>query len=264
MEIDRVYNRDCIEGMREMEENSVDLVVTSPPYNVGIPYDIYDDTLPWAEYYRWCASWLTEVHRVLKPDGRLCLNHYFSLGSGKCRTAPLMVLNGIAQEVGLSHKSVAIWYDSHRPKCTAWGSWLSASAPYITSPAEGILFLYKDTWKKQRPGKSTIEKEEFLEAISGIWKIRPESKPWTKANFPVEIPLRCIRLLSYEGDLVLDPFMGAGTTAVAALLERRHYLGFELSPAYCAIAQTRVAEVASLRSLKAVETTDPPVKSISP
>jgi len=164
-----------------MEENSVDLVVTSPPYNVGIPYDIYDDTLPWAEYYRWCASWLTEVHRVLKPDGRLCLNHYFSLGSGKCRTAPLMVLNGIAQEVGLSHKSVAIWYDSHRPKCTAWGSWLSASAPYITSPAEGILFLYKDTWKKQRPGKSTIEKEEFLEAIRGSGRsgrnLSPGQKP---------------------------------------------------------------------------------------
>lgn len=242
MEIDRVVNRDCLEGMREMEENSVDLVVTSPPYNVGVPYDSYSDNLPWPEYYRWCSGWLEEIYRVLKPDGRLCLNHYLSLGTAKERTAPLMVLNGLAQEVGFSHHAVAVWYDSHRKKFSAWGSWLSASAPYINSPAEGVLILYKGQWKKRRPGRSTIGRDEFLEAVGGIWKIRPESKGLTKANFPVELPLRCIRLLSYEGDLVLDPFMGAGTTAVAAIRERRHFIGFEISSAYCAIANRRILE----------------------
>lgn len=255
MEIDRIENRDCLAGMREMEENSVDLVVTSPPYNIGVKYDTYSDDLPWPEYYKWCSAWLEETFRVLKPDGRLCLNHYLSLGTAKERTAPLMVLNGLAHEVGFSHHAVAIWYDSHRVKCSAWGSWLSASAPYINSPAEGVLILYKDQWKKRRSGRSTIGRDEFLEAVSGIWKIRPEPRGLTKANFPVELPLRCVRLLSYEGDLVLDPFMGAGTTAVAAIRERRHFIGFEISPVYCAIANTRILEALRERETCSTATT---------
>ena len=230
---DVLFQGDCIAGMRSQIPNeSIDLIVTSPPYNLGIKYDSYSDNLPLDQYFAWCRGWLAECYRVLKPDGRMCLNHYLSCGTSEVRYAPLMRLNCIAEDLGFHHHGCAIWDDRTITKRTAWGSWLSASAPYLNSPYEGIVVMYKDHWKKDRPGLTDITAKEFMEIASGVWKIQPCHQYDTVANFPVDLPRKCIRFFSYVGDVVLDPFMGAGTTAVAAKQTGRKYTGFELSPNY--------------------------------
>lgn len=229
-----IFNEDCVSGMRtHIPDNSIDLIVTSPPYNLGIQYDTYIDTLPVDDYFAWCREWLVECYRVLKPDGRICINHYLSCGTSEVRFAPLMQINGIAEDIGFHHHGIAIWDDRTITKRTAWGSWLSARAPYLNSPYEGVVILYKDHWRKDQEGETDITSKEFMECASGVWKIQPCQKYDTIANFPVELPRRCIRFFSYVGDIVLDPFMGSGKTAVAAKQTRRRYVGFEISPNYC-------------------------------
>lgn len=250
MEINVIYNEDCIVGMQSIPSDCIDLIVTSPPYNIGIEYDSYNDKLDWDEYYNWCGDWMKEIHRILKPDGKLCLNHYLSFGKAERRLSPIMDLNTQAKDIGFKHHAIVLWMDEHRIKYTAWGSWLSASAPYINCPVEGILILYKNRWKKDKKGISTISKEEFIEACSGVWRIRPEMKEYTKANFPVELPKRCINLLTYKNDIVLDPFMGAGTTAIAAIETGRNYIGFEISSNYCKIAKRRINNIISQTKLE--------------
>ena len=224
---------DCIKTLPDFPENSVDLIVTSPPYNINIQYDKYNDKIDWVEYYKWTEKWLRECYRVLKNDGRICINHYLSFGYSNYRTAPLMEINTIALNIGYKHHSVVVWFDRTLSKKTAWGSWKSASSPYINSPNEGILILYKNQWKKEKKGKSTINSLEFVDLCRGIWKIPTEPNQTTKANFPIALPYKCIRLLSYEGDIVLDPFSCGGTTCLSALKNNRQYIGIELSDNYC-------------------------------
>lgn len=165
-----------------------------------------------------------------------------SLGQSENRQAPLMKLNEIACGMGFKHHSVAIWTDVTLVKRTAWGSWLSARAPYINSPYEGILILYKDKWKKEKEGKSTISPKEFMESTSGVWNIPTDRERLTMATFPKSLPARCINLLSYEGDVVLDPFNGSGSTTLAAKLLKRNYIGIDISAKYCEIARERLRQ----------------------
>lgn len=131
LKVNEIYNQDCNEGMEQIDDETVDLIVTSPPYNLDIKYDTHKDDMPLPEYWKWCERWLTNCFRVLKPDGRLCLNHYLSCGTADKRFAPLMKLNCIAEDIGFKHHGVAIWDDRTLTKRTAWGSWRSASAPYL-------------------------------------------------------------------------------------------------------------------------------------
>lgn len=236
-----IYNCDIMDGFKKVDDSSVDLIVTSPPYNVGIEYDSWNDTMPEAEYYEWCNKWLSECYRVLKSDGRICINHVISSGCGD-RHSPLMRLYAMCESIGFKNHGIAIWEETQMSSRTAWGSWMSASSPYINMPYEGIIIMYKDSWKKLNKGVSTMGKKEFMDSCTGIWKIRPETKPTTKVNFPVELPLRCINMFSYKDDVVLDPFMGGGTTAVACVKSDRKYIGFEISEEYYKSAINRVAE----------------------
>jgi site-specific DNA-methyltransferase (adenine-specific) len=241
IELDKIYNMDCITGMQMLPDNSVDLIVTSPPYNIGIDYDVYEDDKSWDEYYSWCEKWLRECYRVLKKDGgRICLDHYLSLGTSKYRTSPISTLYTIMEKIGFKHHSIAVWTDITLAKRTAWGSYLKASAPYINSPFEGILIDYKENWKKLENGTSTIEKDDFVKLTRGVWDIKTETRGLTKANFSLDLPTKAINLLSYDGDVILDPFIGSGTTAVAAKKLNRHYIGFEISENYCKIAENRL------------------------
>ena len=240
LQANAVYCGDCLELLPQLDDNSIDLVVTSPPYNIGVKYDSCNDEQPWSEYYKWCRKWIREIFRILKPDGRFCLNHYLSCGWTGHRSNPAMNLNAIAMEEGLQEHGVAVWDDRTLTKFSAWGSWMSAAAPYVNSPHECIILFYKDHWKKDRVGESTITGKEFMEACSGVWKIQPEQDRITPAPFPLALPLRCINLLSFKGDLVLDPFCGGGTTCLAAKVAGRDYIGFELSPHYSDIARQRL------------------------
>ena len=232
LELDQIYNLDCLDGMKHIPNASIDLVVTSPPYNIGIDYGTYKDDLPWDEYYAWCEKWLTECFRVLKPDGRIAVNHYLSLGTSEFRTSPISELNCIMNRIGFKHHSIAVWPDITLVNKTAWGSYLSASSPYINSPYEGILIDYKEQWKKADKGESCIDKDTFIALTRGRWDIKTETNGLTKCNFSVDFASKTMALLSYVGDTVLDPFMGSGTTAVACIKEKRHFIGFELNKDY--------------------------------
>lgn len=243
MKLNNVYNMDCIEGLKMIEDNSIDLIVTSPPYNIGIDYDTYEDNKTWAKYLEWCKEWLSECYRVLKDDGRICINHYLNFQDRweKVSRFPLYDIQRIQEEIGFNVHKLCLWEDTTRKKFTAWGSYLSASAPYINTPYEGILISYKKQWKKLNKGESTIDKELFMQGVGGIWKLGT-TRGKTKACFPEKLPEMCIQLLTYTNDVVLDPFMGSGTTGKVAKELNRNYIGFEISPEYCKIANDRIDE----------------------
>ena len=134
---------------------------------------------------------------------------------------------------------------AQRPKYTSWGSWLSPSAPYIYNPKECMIIAYKKEWKKEKPGKSYFNegnKREFMDLVFGSWKYCAEMRGLTDANFSLDIPLSALKILSFEGDIVLDPFMGSGTTAEACIRLNRRYIGFEISQKYCDVMKCRTAQ----------------------
>ena len=235
----KLIQGDCIEVMKSMAAKSIDLCITSPPYNLGIDYNGQNDYLEIDDYYKWCETWIREIYRLLKDNGRFALNHYFSAGGARRRFAPLMKLNEISTNIGFIHHGVAFWNDITISKRTAWGSWLSASAPYVNSPYEGILILHKGEWNIGK-GISDISKEEFMEATSGVWNLTTEKNRLHPAPFPVSLPLRCMKLLSFVGATILDPFSGSGTTGVACIQTGRDYIGIELNTDYIEMSRKRL------------------------
>ena len=245
--INKIHNMDCIEGLKLIPNESVDLIVTSPPYNLGVDYDSWNDSMKWSDYMEWNKKWLSECYRILKDDGRICINHYLNFQDRweKVSRFPLYDIQRIQEELGFNVHKLCLWEDTTRKKFTAWGSYLSASAPYINTPYEGILISYKKQWKKLNKGESTICKELFMQGVGGIWRLGT-TRGKTKACFPEKLPQMCIELLTYVGDTVLDPFMGSGTTAKVAKELGRNYIGFEISKEYCEIAENRIKEACQL------------------
>lgn len=241
LEKNKLYNMDCIDFLKSIDENSVNLIVTSPPYNCGIEYDSWDDKLTWEKYLEWCESWLKECYRILKDDGRICINHYINYHEkfGKSRF-PLMDFRNIQEKIKYNVHKLIIWEDKTISKLTAWGSWLSASSPNILTSYEGILVSYKNQWKRIDKGKSTISKREFIKGVSGVWNLGTDTRSLTKASFPIKLPERCIELLTYENDLVVDPFMGSGSTAIASIKTGRNFIGCDISKNYVEIANKRI------------------------
>lgn len=239
-----IFNTDCIQGLKLIENNSIDLIVTSPPYNIGIDYGVYKDDMSWDNYLNWCNNWLKECYRILKPDGRICINHYLNFQDKweKISRFPLYDIKQIQENIGYHVHKLCLWEDMTRKKFTAWGSYLSASAPYINTPYEGILISYKDHWKKDTKGISDINKELFMEGVGGIWKLGT-TRGKTKSCFPEKLPEICIKLLSYQNDIILDPFMGSGTTAKVAMENNRKFIGFEINKEYCEIIKNRLDNI---------------------
>ena len=243
MQVNDIYNMDCVDGLKQVDDNSIDLIVTSPPYNIGIEYDSWNDNMPWDDYLVWCETWLAECFRVLKPDGRICINHYFCFAPRKngddCSRFPLFDIKNIMDRIGYHSHKLIMWDDITVKKFTAWGSWKSASSPFIQTPFEGILIAYKDQWNKMNKGESTIDKDDFVEGCCGVWHLGT-TQSYTVASFPEKLPQMCISLLSYKDDLVLDPFSGSGTTCYVAKGLGRRFLGFEISEAYWRESKSRL------------------------
>lgn len=225
-----------------IKDESVDLIVTSPPYNLNIDYKSCNDNQPYPEYLDFTRKWLQRAYKWLKSDGRLCLNVPLDKNKGGHQSVGADVTQ-IAKEVGFNYHSTIIWNEGNISKSSAWGSWMSASCPFVIAPVELIILFYKDSWKKTSGSKiSTITREEFMTYTNGVWTFKGESKKKIghPAPFPVELPERCIKLLSYEGDIVLDPFMGSGSTVIAAKKNNRKGIGIDFEIEYCELAMNRI------------------------
>lgn len=232
------------EKMEELPDNSVHLVVTSPPYNVGKEYD---KNLTLGEYLEFLRRVWTEVKRVLVPGGRLCIN-LANLGRKPYIPLHAFVIEDLL-ELGFLMRGEIIWNKaSSGSSSTAWGSWLSAKNPTLRDVHEYILVFSKGTFSRGNFGRnSTISKEEFLEFTKSVWTFPAESakKVGHPAPFPVELPYRLIQLYTFENEVVLDPFMGSGQTAIAALKTHRFYVGYETNSEYVKLAERRISEFVS-------------------
>lgn len=235
-----IYNEDFLK--LELPKNTIDLIVTSPPYNVGIKYNSHDDTISYQNYLEWTKLWLKKALEILKDDGRMCLNIPLDKNKGGQQSV-YADITYIAKQLGWKYHSTIIWNEGNISRRTAWGSWMSASAPYVIAPVEVIVVLYKKSWKKFNKGVSDITKSEFIEWTNGLWTFSGESKKRIghPAPFPLELPKRCIKLFSYIGDTVLDPFLGSGTTVIAANRFNRKAIGVEIDRKYFRLAIERIS-----------------------
>ena len=231
------------EFMTELPDNSVHLMITSPPYNVTKEYD---QNLTLHDYLRLIDNVMHEVYRVLVNGGRACIN---IANVGRKPYIPLAdYINRIMTDIGFNNRGQIIWDKgaSAGGSC-AWGSWQSASNPSLRDVHEYILIYSKGNLNRKK-GIDTIRKQDFLEWTKSIWHMNTESakRVHHPAPFPEELPHRLINLYSFKNDIVLDPFMGSGTTASAALKNSRRYVGYEISPEYIAVANTRILTIGQL------------------
>jgi len=267
IETGKIINGDCIEVMSTLPECSVDLIVTSPPYGVGIEYDVHDDDMLVDEYFKFTEDWMTQAFRVLKDDGRIAINIPYEINRQEKGGRVFMVSEvwQIMKKIGYKFFGVVdLQEDSpHRSRTTAWGSWMSPSAPYIYNPKECVILAYKKHHIKKIKGVpewvgevqevedkngnirnktfyTDTQKREFIDLVFGQWNYFADTRSLTKATFSMDIPTKAIKILTYKNDVVLDPFAGSGTSMVAAEILDRRWIGIELSPNYCEIARNRV------------------------
>ena len=265
--IGKVVTGDCIKVMETIPENSIDLIVTSPPYGVGIDYDVHDDDMIWEQYSQFTKSWMEQAYRVLKDDGRIALNIPYEINRQDKGGRIFMVSEvwQIMKQIGYKFFGVVDLEEEspHRSRTTAWGSWMSPSAPYIYNPKECVILAYKKKHIKtvkgtpewvgemgevegkdgnMRPKMMYTEqqKREFIDLVFGQWNYFADTRSLTKATFSMDIPTKAIKILTYKNDIVLDPFAGSGTSLVAAETLNRRWVGIELSPSYSKVAQERV------------------------
>ena len=278
--INTIINGDSVEVMKEMPNSFVDLVVTSPKYNVGIDYDSCDDRMSMEDYWCWTKEWLTEAFNVLKDDGRIAVNIPYEVNV-QDRGGRVLFMSefwSVMKSVGIQFYGLVDLDENspHRSKTTAWGSWMSPSSPYIYNPKECVILAYKKDRIKKIKGEpqwkaemvdmeqedGTIktkavyqeeDKKEFMSLVYGQWEYFADTKQQTKATFSMDIPMKAIKILTYKNDIVLDPFAGSGTSLVAAETLGRRWIGIELSENYTKVGRERVQHFVDLNKQTKIE-----------
>ncbi|MCS7029455.1 MAG: site-specific DNA-methyltransferase [Bacteroidia bacterium] len=227
------------ENMYHLPDNCIHLMITSPPYNVT---KTYDKNLLFSQYLSLLENVFKETYRVLVNGGRACIN---VANLGRKPYIPLSdYISQMMTKIGYNMRGEIIWHKGAGAGVSmAWGSWLSASNPVLRDTHEYILIFCKGDFSRESKGKkSTISKENFMDWTKSVWTFNPESakKVGHPAPFPEELPHRLIQLFSFENDVILDPFMGSGTTAIAALKNKRRFVGYEIESQYIKLAQKRI------------------------
>lgn len=232
------------EKMDDLPDNSVHLMVTSPPYNVTKEYD---DDLTLDDYRELLKRVFAETFRVLVNGGRACVN-VANLGRKPYIPLHAYIIHDM-NEIGFQMRGEIIWNKAASASpSTAWGSWQSASNPTLRDVHEYILVFSKGNFQREKAEKkNSITKEEFLEYTKSVWQMPAEraKRVGHPAPFPIELPRRLIQLFTFEGDVVLDPFCGSGTTCIAAKQSNRGYVGYELNGDYIKLAEKRIADATS-------------------
>ena len=236
------------ENMNELPDDSVHLMITSPPYNVTKEYD---ENLNLKEYLEFLKRVWKETYRVLVTGGRVCIN-IANLGRKPYLPLHSYIINDML-DIGFYMRGEIIWNKaSSASPSTAWGSWLSASNPVLRDVHEYILIFSKDTFTHNRKGKeNTLIKEEFLEWTKSVWTFPAVSakKIGHPAPFPEELPNRLIKLYSFKNDVILDPFLGSGTTSLAAIKNNRNYVGYDTNQKYIDLANKIVSSYKTQKKL---------------
>ena len=250
--LDKIFCKSA-EDMSEIPDSSVHLMVTSPPYNVG---KLYDKELTLDEYRNFLLKIWKETQRVLVAGGKVCIN-VANLGRKPYIPLHAFIIQDMLK-LGFLMRGEVIWNKGATASSSvAWGSYLSAKNPVLRDGHEYILIFSKETFTRgiKENMKSTITKDEFIEYTKSLWSFNAESatRIGHPAPFPVELPLRCIKLYTFEGENVLDPFMGSGTTAVAAMLLKRRYVGYEIDQNYVKLAERRIREIKNQSKLSDTE-----------
>ncbi len=258
--LDRIWTGDArdMDGCGDVADDSVALMVTSPPYFAGKAYeaDLGSDGVPgsYVEYLEMLTDVFAECVRKLEPGGRMAVN-VANLGRKPYRSLSADVIDILSNRLGLLLRGEVIWLKARGAggNC-AWGSFASPANPVLRDLTERVVIASKGRFDRAmspraraaagQPSKGSISADEFMEATTDVWEIPAESaqRVGHPAPFPVELPQRLIELYTYERDLVLDPFMGVGSTAVAAVRTGRHYVGFDTDAGYVEAAEQRVAE----------------------
>ena len=241
--LNTIINGSCT-NMKEIPDNSLHLMITSPPYNVSKEYD---DDLSLNDYLKLLKDAFTETYRVLINGGRACIN---VANLGRKPYIPLSdYISKMMIEIGFNMRGEIIWNKAASASpSTAWGSWQSAANPILRDIHEYILIFSKGEYKRERTKvemeskQNTITKEQFMEWTKSIWTMKAESarRIGHPAPFPEELPNRLIQLYSFTNDIILDPFMGSGTTAVASIKSKRNFIGYDISEEYIKLAENRI------------------------
>lgn len=240
MELDAIICGDCLEVMAKIPDDSVHLAVTSPPYNLGVPYDTYNDTLAYEDYLCWLRKVWIETKRLLVPGGRFALN---VAPTGIKHFRPVHYhMASILTEIGMTMRAEILWYKQTMGRRTAWGSWKSPRNPHVVPSWEYVLVFQKDLpYLDGNPKDIDITTGEFKKFSDAFWYIPPESRrDGHPAPFPEELIYRLIKFYTYRGNVVLDMFGGTGTVAVVSFKTGRRFIHIDISDEYCQIARKRL------------------------
>ena len=238
-----LYCGDCIDILREIPDHSVDLIITSPPYNCGKEYE---QQLTEKEYLIFSTNWILSIKRVLRKGGRLAINIAGTSTNNGIWTQLLQIMFVALWDV-LPVKDVIVWNQKGSDNNCAWGSFLSASSPSFRHQNEYIILCYKDIWHHGKGISTFVSSKEFQYLTTDNWEISPEKDRTHPAPFPVLLATDLIKILSFKNDLILDPFIGSGTTAVAAIETDRRFIGVDTSEKYCEIADSRILQAYELK-----------------